>query len=40
MSVKIFYAILGLSVGIITAPLAFVIWPVFLAWYLYNEADE
>lgn len=36
---KIFNALLGLSVGIVTMPLAFVIWPVFLAWYMYNETD-
>ena len=32
-------AALGLVAGIVTAPLALVIWPAFLAWFMFNEAE-
>ena len=33
-------ALLGLALGICTWPLALVAWPLFLAWFLWNETDE
>ena len=30
-------AAFGLAVGIVTAPIALVAWPIFAAWFLYNE---
>ena len=37
---KRFNALLGLALGITTLPLALVAWPLFLAWFLWNEAEE
>ena len=37
---KRFNALLGLALGICTWPLALVAWPLFLAWFLWNETDE
>lgn len=39
MTRKIFAALLGLAAGIVTAPLAACVWPVFCAWFLWNEED-
>ena len=39
MTRRILTALLGLAAGIVTAPLALVAWPVFLAWFLYNETE-
>lgn len=36
---KLFAALCGLAVGLITAPLALVAWPLFAAWFLYNESE-
>lgn len=33
-------ALLGLALGVCTWPLALVAWPLFLAWFLWNETDE
>lgn len=37
---KRFNALLGLALGICTWPLALVAWPLFLAWFLWNETEE
>lgn len=37
---RIFRAALGLVAGCITAPLMLIAWPIFMAWYLFNETDE
>ena len=37
---KRFNALLGLALGVCTWPLALVAWPLFLAWFLWNETDE
>ena len=37
---KRFNALLGLALGICIWPLALVAWPLFLAWFLWNETDE
>ena len=37
---KWFNALLGLALGVCTLPLALVAWPLFLAWFLWNETDE
>lgn len=33
-------ALLGLALGICTWPLALVAWPLFLAWFMWNETEE
>lgn len=33
-------AVLGLVAGIVTLPIAVVVWPVVFAWFLYNEEDD
>lgn len=40
MTARLFAALLGLVAGIVTAPLALVAWPTFLAWFAFNESDE
>ena len=35
-----FNALLGLALGVCTWPLALVAWPLFLAWFLWNETEE
>ena len=37
---KLFAALLGLAAGIVTDPLALLIWPCALAWFLYNEMED
>ena len=37
---KRFNALLGLALGVCTWPLALVAWPLFLAWFLWNETEE
>ena len=39
MTRRIFAALLGLAAGIVTAPLALVAWPAFLAWFMFNESE-
>ena len=39
MTRRIFNAALGFAAGLITAPLALVAWPAFLAWFLFNESE-
>lgn len=36
---KILNALLGLAAGIVTAPLAPIVWPIALAWFMYNETE-
>lgn len=36
---KLLNAALGLAAGIVTLPLAIFAWPIFAAWFLYNETD-
>jgi hypothetical protein len=36
---RIVNAALGLGLGLVTLPLAFVIWPAFCMWFFYNETD-
>ena len=33
-------ALLGLALGVCTWPLALVAWPLFLAWFLWNETED
>ena len=33
-------ALLGLALGLCTWPLALVAWPLFLAWFLWNETED
>ena len=40
MIARLFAALLGLVAGLVTAPLALVIWPAFLAWFAFNESEE
>ena len=40
MTRRLFNAALGLAVGIATAPIALVAWPLFLAWFSFNETEE
>ena len=35
-----FNALLGLALGVCTWPLALVAWPLFLAWFMWNETEE
>ena len=35
--VKLRNALLGVVMGIVTSPLAAVVWPIFLAWWLWCE---
>ena len=37
---KIANGLLGLAAGVATAPLAVIIWPLFVAWFLYNETED
>ena len=37
---RLFNALLGLALGVCTWPLALVAWPLFLAWFLWNETEE
>ena len=39
MTRRIFNAALGFAAGILTAPLALVAWPLFLAWFMFNETE-
>ena len=39
MTRRILSAALGLAAGIVTAPLAKLAWPVFCAWFLFNESE-
>ena len=36
---KTLAALFGFAAGIVTAPIAFVVWPLFLAWFAYNETE-
>lgn len=40
MTRKLLAALLGLAAGIITAPLALVVWPAFCAWFMWNETED
>lgn len=31
--------LLGFALGIFTAPIVFLAWPFFLAWYVFNESE-
>lgn len=37
---KMMNGMIGLGLGLVTLPLAFVIWPAFCMWFCYNETDE
>ena len=37
---KLLAALLGFAAGVVSDPLALLIWPIFVAWFLYNEADD
>lgn len=39
MTRKLLAALLGFAAGIVTAPFALVIWPAFLAWFMFNETE-
>ena len=36
---RIANAILGFVAGIVSIPLVALIWPMFAAWYMFNETD-
>lgn len=40
MKRKIANAVFGVLAGILTAPLAVIVWPVAVAIFLYNETEE
>lgn len=37
---KLLAALLGFAAGVVSDPLALLIWPFFVAWFLYNESDD
>lgn len=37
---KLCAALLGFAAGVVSDPLMLLIWPFFVAWFLYNEADD
>lgn len=37
---KLLAALLGFAAGVVSDPLALVVWPIFVAWFLYNESDD
>ncbi len=37
---RLLNAALGLGLGIVTLPLAVVLWPAICTWFFYNEADD
>lgn len=37
---KILAAVFGFAVGVITAPIAAAVWPIFAAWFMFNEEEE
>ena len=39
MTRRIFATLLGFALGVITAPLALVAWPMFAAWSMWNETE-
>lgn len=39
MTRRLLNAALGLVAGIFTAPLALVAWPLFAAWFMWNESE-
>lgn len=39
MTRRLLTAFLGFALGVITDPMALVAWPVFLAWFMYNESE-
>lgn len=40
MMLKIFYGFVGLIAGVITIPMAVFVWPLFLAYFMFNEQEE
>lgn len=36
---RVFAALCGFAVGLITAPLALVAWLIFAAWFAWNETE-
>ncbi len=39
MKRKLANALLGLAAGIVTAPIAMLAWPFYLAWFMWNESE-
>ena len=39
MTRKLLNALLGFAAGLVTAPLAALVWPLFAAWFMWNETD-
>jgi hypothetical protein len=39
MSRRLLNAALGLAAGIVTAPLALIVWPIAVAWFMFNETE-
>lgn len=37
---KLLAALLGLAAGIVSEPLALIVWPAFCAWFMYNETED
>ena len=37
---KLLAALFGLAVGIVSDPLALIVWPAFCAWFMYNEEED
>lgn len=40
MNRRIFNAAIGFLGGVITAPLAVIVWPVVFAYFMYNDNDD
>lgn len=39
MTRRLLNALLGLAAGIVTAPIALLAWPFYLAWFMFNETE-
>lgn len=37
---RIIASIIGVAAGIITIPIAAIIWPIFLAYFFFNESED
>ena len=37
---RLLNAAIGLGLGIVTLPLAAVLWPAICTWFFYNETDD
>ena len=37
---RLINALMGFFGGVMTSPLAVIVWPVVLAWFMWKETDE